>query len=233
MYFHSGRFVSGDLVEADVVARRLATRLGVAVVTPAYSLATERPFPAAAEDAYAALVWAHGNAAQGHWDARRIAVIGDEAGGNLAAVVAMMARDRGGPSIAAQVLIAPMVDPTLSSCSMRSAGEITARCTEAYQRYLPRASDRLHPYAAPAVSTRLAALPPALIITTQDDALRDEAETYATKLIAAGVKTQVTRLPAHGSPEALWREIATFLQPLFAPKSLAARSPLNKGDSSP
>jgi acetyl esterase len=228
MYFHSGHFMTGDLDEADLSARRLAVRLGVAVVAPAYSLATEQPFPAAAEDAYAALVWACGNAAQGHWDTRRVAVIGDEAGGNLAAVVAMMARDRGRPPIAAQVLIAPMLDPTLSSCSMRTAGEMAARCTEAYKRYLPHASDRLHPYAAPGLSTRLAGLPPALIVTAQDDALRDEAESYAAKLIAAGVKTQVTRLPAHGSPQKLWLEMASFLQPLLGLSPL----PSTKGDSS-
>src|SRR5437667_3303953 len=140
IYLHPGRFMAGDIDEADATGRALAARLGVAVVAPAYSLATERPFPAAAEDAYAALAWGQACATHGEWNARHIAVIGEEAGGNLAAVVAMMARDRGGPALAAQVLIAPMLDPSLSSCSMRAAEANATHCDEAYQRYLPHAA---------------------------------------------------------------------------------------------
>jgi acetyl esterase/lipase len=115
IYLHSGSVVSGDL-DAGIVARRLVWRLGVTVVAPAYSLATEEPFPAAIEDAYAAMLWSASHVAAQH----RIAVIGDAAGGNLAAVMAMMARDRGGPALAAQVLIAPMLDPTSSFASVRA-----------------------------------------------------------------------------------------------------------------
>src|SRR5207249_1867038 len=88
---------------------------------------------------------------------------------------------------------------------------------EAYRCYLPHAADRLHPYAAPGLSARLAGLAPALILSAQDDPLRDEAESYGAKLVAAGVKTQVTRLPARGWSEAMWRELAGFLKPLLAP----------------
>jgi acetyl esterase/lipase len=217
VYLHPGRFIAGDLDATDDPARALAKRLGIVVAAPAYSLATAQPFPAAAEDAYATVVWAHARAAHERRSARRIVVIGEEAGGNLAAAVAMMSRDRGGPALAAQVLIAPMLDPTLSSCSMRAADANAAYCDDAYRCYLPRAADRLHPYAAPGLSTRLSGLAPALIITAQDDPLRDEAETYGAKLIAAGVKTQVTRLRARGWSEAMWREIADFLKPLLLP----------------
>ena len=215
IYLHPGHVMASDLDATDESARALAARLGIAVAAPAYSLASAQPFPAAAEDAYAALVWARAYATRERWNARRLVVIGEEAGGNLAAAVAMMSRDRGGPTLAAQVLITPMLDPTLSSCSMRAAYANATNCGEAYRCYLPRAADRLHPYAAPGLSTRLAGLAPALILTAQDDALRDEAESYGAKLIAAGVKTQVTRLPARGWSEAMWREIADFLKPLL------------------
>src|SRR5437867_9713641 len=226
IYLHPGRFMAGDLDAADATGRALAARLGLAVIAPAYSLASEQPFPAAAEDAYAALAWAQAYAAQGEWNARHIAVFGEEAGGNLAAVVAMMARDRGGPALAAQILIAPMLDPSLSSCSMRASDPKATRCDEAYQRYLPHAADRLHPYAAPALCTRLAGLAPALILTAQDDPLRDEAESYGAKLIAAGVKTQVTRLPMRGWSDAMWQEMTGFLKPLLAP-ARTRREPLS------
>ena len=101
---------------------------------------------------------------------------------------------------------------------MRTASADVARCDEGYQRYLPHAADRLHPYAAPALCTRLGALPPALIVTAQADPLRDEAESYGAKLIAAGVKTQVIRLPTRGWTDAMWRETTVFLKPLLLPR---------------
>lgn len=217
VYFHPGRFVSGGLDEAEETGRALAGRFGIVVITPAYTLAAQHPFPAAAEDAYAALKWTSANAGRGLWSARRIGLIGLEAGGNLAAVAAMMARDRGGPPVAAQVLFAPMLDPTLSSCSMRAAEAASRACSEAYHSYLPQATDRMHPYAAPSLCSRLDGLPPALILTTETDPLRDEAQHYAGKLIAAGVKTRVTRLAQAGwSPQAL-DEIGDFLSPLLSP----------------
>lgn len=217
IYFHPGRFVAGRLEDAETVARTLAERFGLAVVSPEYSLAAQYPFPAAAEDAYAALRWTHDNAGPGLWNARRIAVIGHEAGGNLAAVVAMMARDRGGPHIAAQVLLTPMLDPSLTSCSMRQAEETSRACGAAYGRYLPHASDRLHPYAAPGLCSRLEQLPPALILTAATDPLRDEAQHYGAKLSAAGVRTRVAQLDQAGWSAAAWREIGDFLEPLLAP----------------
>jgi acetyl esterase/lipase len=134
------------------------------------------------------------------WSGARLLTAGIEAGGNLAAVSALVARDRGGPSLAAQILIMPMLDPGLSSGSMRSlhAGPgvagVADACAAAYRGYLPRVADRMHPYASPLQSSRLKDLPAALILSVQEDPLRDEAEQYGARLIAAGIKTLVKRL---------------------------------------
>lgn len=227
VYFHPGRFITGGLDEAEEISRALVNRFGVVVVTPAYTLAGQRPFPAAADDAYAALKWTHDNAGAGLWSARRMGVIGVEAGGNLAAVAAMMARDRGGPQLAVQVLFSPMLDPTLSSCSMRAAEDSSKSCSEAYGSYLPRLADRLHPYAAPMLCSRLEALPPALILAVEKDPLRDEAQQYAAKLIEAGVKTRFTPLAEVGWSAEAWREIGDFLGPLLSPARIRAPSTPN------
>lgn len=215
LYLHGGRFLS-NCAEAEARACEIAKRLDAVVVAPAYSLANERPFPAAAEDAYAALKWIEKGAAAGGWS-RRVAVIGEEAGGNLAAVAAMMARDRGGPALGAQVLYSPMLDPTLSTPSMQNAGAAGARCGEAYSAYLPSCSDRTHPYAAPLLCSRLTHLPPALIFSAENDPLRDEAESYGIRLIASGVKTQVVRMAQPGWSEETWRELIAFLAPILNP----------------
>jgi acetyl esterase len=222
LLFHGGGFVKGDIDAMASLAERASVRLGLVVATPAYTLATQLPFPAAAEDAYAALVWASRSARRAGWDPERIVVAGEEAGGNLAAVCAMAARDRGGPAIAAQVLVGPMLDPSLTSRSMQrvASGAIHASgvCGACYRTYLPNAADRLHPYAAPASSARLTGLPPALILTCDGDPLRDEAEDYGTKLIAAGVTTQVSRLPRIENATHCWTDdaltaIDAFLRP--------------------
>lgn len=223
--FHAGGFVGGSLDAIAPLALAMATRLESAVATPAYTLASERPFPAAVEDAYTAITWSAENARREQWDARRLVVAGVEAGGNLAAVAAMMARDRGGPALAAQVLILPMLDPTLTSHSMQQGAPITSRspreCNACYRAYLPNATDRLHPYAAPASCSRLAGLAPALILTAEDNPFRDEAEAFAAKLVAAGVITQVARIPHMEIDADLWTEeawmaLAAFLVPRVA-----------------
>lgn len=223
--FHGGGFVGGSVQVIAPVAEAMAVRLGLAVATPVYTLACERPFPAAAEDAYAAITWASVNARRERWDSRRIVIAGVEAGGNLAAVAAMMARDRGGPALAAQVLVAPMLDPTLTSRSMQYVAANVSRspgeCNACYRAYLPNPADRLHPYAAPASCSRLMGLAPALILTAEGDPLRDEAEAYGARLIAAGVTTQVSRLPrieADGDQwtDEAWAAIAAFLGPRLA-----------------
>lgn len=212
---HGGGFVGGSVADVAAVARVLTERLALAIAVPEYTLATEAPFPSAAEDVHAALRWAGARS-------RGVVVAGIEAGGNLAAAAAMMARDRGTPALLAQILVAPMLDPSLSSASMGRGSEAMQHgaqsCGACYRAYLPAAADRLHPYAAPAASTRLAGLAPALVLTATADPLRDEAESYAAKLIAAGVSTQVARLarvetaPNAWAPEVL-DAIAAFLAP--------------------
>lgn len=224
IFFHGGDFGTGSIAAAAPIASELAQTLNAVVMTPAYTLACERPFPAAAEDAYAAVVWARVNAAHGGWNPDRIAVIGEEAGGNLAAAAALMARDRGGPTLAAQVLVSPMLDPTLSSGSMREA-EIAGGahsigcCMAAYRRYLPKVTDHLHPYAAPTHCSRLAGVVPALIITTACDPLRDEAELYGAALAAAGVTAEVACVACVNGKACGWTaEVRTAIRAFLAPR---------------
>jgi acetyl esterase len=201
VFFHGGGFDDGDLDESDSFLRRLADASGYPVVlSSTYTLAPVKPFPAAAEDAHAVVNWAKKNKTKLGWTGKRLIVAGIEAGGNLAAVAAMMSRDRGGPALAGQILIMPMLDPGLSTCSMREMptcpdkARVFDECAAAYRGYLPHAADRSHPYASPLQSSRLKNLPPALILSADDDPLRDEAEAYGAKLINAGVRTTVRRM---------------------------------------
>ena len=201
VFFHSGGFVGGDLDDADVFLRHLSdANPDHAVLASGYTLANVSPFPAAVEDAHAVLLWAKKNKSKLGWSGKRLLVAGIEAGANLAAVCALMSRDRGGPALAAQILIMPMLDPGLSTCSMREIQaapellDVADACAAAYRGYLPNAADRTHPYASPLQSSRLKNLPPALILSTEDDPLRDEAEQYGAKLQSCGVKTIVSRM---------------------------------------
>ncbi|ATQ76946.1 alpha/beta hydrolase [Massilia violaceinigra] len=201
VFFHSGGFVGGDLDDADEFLRHLAScSTQHLVLASCYTLATERPFPAAAEDAHAVLAWAKKHKAKLGWTGKRLVVSGIEAGANLAAVCTLIARDRGGPALAGQILIMPMLDPGLSTCSMReipqdaSQAGVADSCAASYRGYLPNAADRTHPYASPLQSSRLKNLPPALILSAEDDPLRDEAEQYGAKLTTCGVTTTVKRM---------------------------------------
>jgi acetyl esterase len=201
VFFHQGGFIGGSLDECDEFARALALRSGVAVLSAAYTLACRQPFPAAVEDAYSVLQWAAQRPKALGWNGERLLTAGIEAGGNLAAVAALMARDRGGPALAGQILIMPMLDPGLTSGSMRAlkrnpdiAGVADA-CAAGYRGYLPRVADRMHPYASPLQSSRLKDLPAALILSAQEDPLCDEAEQYGARLAAAGTRATVRRLP--------------------------------------
>lgn len=202
VFFHGGGFVSGDLQEADEFLRHMAQcNRNRAVLASNYTLATTSPFPAAVEDAHAVLLWTTKNKAKLGWSGKKLVVMGIEAGANLAAVCALMARDRAAPKLAGQILIMPMLDPGLSTGSMRQMNmcpdreKVTSDCAAAYRGYLPHAADRAHPYASPLRSTRLKNLPPALILSAEDDPLCDEAEQYGAKLINAGVRTTVRRMP--------------------------------------
>lgn len=203
VFLHSGGFCGGDLDDADRFLLLLTQAApGLSVLAANYTLASQRPFPAAVDDAYAVLEWAAAHAPQLDWSGSRLYVAGIEAGANLAAGAALIARDRGGPELAGQVLITPMLDPSLSSPSMRATGNDQAgalRMAQAleagYKDYLPRMSDRFHPYASPLHTSRLRQLAPALILSAEADPLMDEAEQYGARLIAAGVATRVLRLP--------------------------------------
>jgi len=190
LYFHGGRFFSGDLDTHDRVCRSLAVAAGCEVVAVDYRLGPEDRFPAAVEDAFAAVEWA---AAQ----APRVAVAGDSAGANLAAVAALAARDRGGPRLACQVLVYPMLDATCSLPSHREFasgyGPGSADMQRGYREYLPEGADLRHPYISPLFAPDLRGLPPALVLTAGYDSLRDEGEAYALRLQEAGVPVSMHR----------------------------------------
>ena len=191
VYFHGGGWVIGDLESHDVLCRQLTAESGACVIAVDYRLAPEHKFPAAADDAWAATRWIVGHAAELGVDAGRLAVGGDSAGGNLAAVVALMARDAGGPAIALQVLIYPVTDLGRESSSYAdfADGYMLTRDSMRWftAHYLGRKEEandwRVSPLRAPS----LAGLPPALILTAGFDPLRDEGAAYATRLREAGV----------------------------------------------
>jgi len=188
----------------DGICRALANGARCVAVSVEYRLAPEHRFPAAAEDAYAATCWVAANAASLGVDPARVAVAGDSAGGNLTAVVALMARDRGGPPLVQQVMIYPVTDSVFDTPSYRDNGSDYLLTKDAmvwfWGHYASSAADRVSPYAAPLRAETLNGLPPALVITAEYDPLRDEGEAYATRLRAAGVPTMLTRYPGmiHG-----------------------------------
>lgn len=196
MYFHGGGFVLGGLDSHDLTCRNVVRASGYKVISVDYRLAPEHAFPAAPEDCYAATQWAAAHAAELNVDAARIAVGGDSAGGNLAAVVALMARDRGGPKLEKQLLVYPVIDffshaQSTPYASYRSNAEgymLTSQAMEDFWAlYLANLDDAANPYASPIRAADLSGLPPALVITAEYDPLRDEGAAYAQRLQAAGV----------------------------------------------
>jgi len=224
-----GNFAQADVHGADAIGQTLAQRLRLAVAIPAYSSACECPFPAAAEDVHAAAVWIGGEVRSRGWNPAPLILAGEGAGGNLAAAVALMARDRGKPAVAAQILISPLLDPSLGAgiapvAGSRAAALAQLQCNEGYRRYVPHAADRVHPYAAPLQCHRLAGVAPALLLTASDDARHAECERYAGALIGAGVATNVIRLDSlytsgGGWPESAWAAITAFLAPHLQARS--------------
>ena len=204
VYFHGGGWVLGDLDSYDSVCRAIANRAGHIVVSVDYRLAPEHPFPAGLEDAYAALCWLADNVASMGGDAGRLAIGGDSAGGNFAAIVCLRARDQGGPKIAFQLLIYPATDFEMKSASQRVFAE-GYLLTNANQRwfhrhYLPAGHDLTDWRLSPAHAADHALLPPAYVLTAQFDPLRDEGEEYAAKLLRASVPVSAWRIPGqiHG-----------------------------------
>jgi acetyl esterase len=196
MYFHGGGFVICNLDSHDRECRSLANASGCVVVSVDYRLAPEHKFPAAADDAYNATRYVAEHPAEFGIDPNRMAVGGDSAGGNLAAVVALMARDRGGPSLKFQLLIYPVTDWDDDSPSMREYDRdhfLSRELMDWFAAQYLAPADRRAPYAAPHYAQDHGGLPAAMIITGECDPLRDQGEAYADKLRRAGVPVVLKR----------------------------------------
>ncbi|MEV4470843.1 alpha/beta hydrolase [Nonomuraea sp. NPDC049504] len=191
VYYHGGGWVIGSIDETDTVGRELAARTGCTVVLPGYRLAPEHRYPAAARDAYAALLWT-ASALPG----LPIVVAGDSAGGNLAAVVAQRVRDEGGPEIALQVLVYPVTDCLLDTDSYLDPANQLLLDRDSmiwfWDHYAPDHVRRAAPDASP-LRADLSGLPPAVVLTAEHDVLRDEGEAYAERLAQAGVPVEFKR----------------------------------------
>ena len=198
VFFHGSGFVLCSLDTHDGMCRNLCAGAGCAVASVDYRLAPEHKFPAAIDDCLHATRWAAAHAAELGANARHIAVGGDSAGGNMAAVTALRVRDEGGLVLCAQLLLHPVTDyytPGTPSYQENAEGYGLTRDTMKWfwGHYLSDASEGAHPHASPLRATDLSGLPPALVITAEYDPLRDEGELYAEKLRAAGVPIALTR----------------------------------------
>jgi acetyl esterase len=189
VYFHGGGWVLGDIETHDALCRRLCSESGCAIVSVGYRLAPEHAFPAPLDDCYAATEYISSHEAEFGVDPARLLVAGDSAGGNLAAAVAIKARNKKGPKILAQVLIYPALDPNCSTASYElfsnGFGLTKADMVWFWQAYLGAKKEGA--YSAPCKAQSFAELPRTLIVTAQCDVLRDEGEQYAAKLESAGV----------------------------------------------
>ncbi len=197
VFYHGGGWVIGDLYTHDGICRSIANAAGCAVASVDYRLAPEAKYPTAVEDSYAAFSWVIANAGTLGIDARRVAVGGDSAGGNLAAAVSLMARDRRAPAPIQQTLIYPVTNYGLDTPSYHenATGFLLTRDAMHWfwNHYLEREAQGQEPYASPLLAPSLAGLPPALVITAGCDPLRDEGEAYAARLRDAGVPVTMTR----------------------------------------
>lgn len=196
--FHGGGWLMGSRDSFDAISRHLAVESGLMVVNVDYRLAPEHPFPAAFEDAWAAVRWVAAQDAEQGWPADRLTVFGESAGGNLAAAVCLMARDQGGPRISGQALVYPATDARLIAPALdtyaegflqRGADVRYAFETYALSHGVSPNDWRLSPLLAPGHE----GLPPALVLTAECDAVRDDGEAYAAKLAAAGVDATCVR----------------------------------------
>lgn len=197
LMFHGGGWVIGDLITVDGQSRDVAVGTGAIVVAVDYRLAPEHRFPTAAEDCFAVLKWVYDNIHSHGGDPSRIAVAGDSAGGNLAAVVAQMSRDRTGPELRCQLLVYPVIDGTSFDTPSYLANAEGFGLTKDdmiwfWDQYTD-SDDRRNPYASPIAAATLRDLPPALVMTAEYDVLRDEGEAYGKRLKIDGVDAEVVR----------------------------------------
>ncbi len=195
LMFFQKSWCHGNLDTHEVICRSVCNRAKCLVMTVDYCLAPEFPFPAALEECYAATNWMSVHAAKFKGDPARIAVGGDSGGGNFAAAVALMSRDRSGPALIFQLLICPAADFRVDTDSWKSYDGYIIPKEEfliVKDFYAPEEEDRLHPYAAPSLAPDLHELPPAFIITAECDPMRDGGELYGQRLLEAGVPAKVS-----------------------------------------
>ncbi|PGL67436.1 alpha/beta hydrolase [Bacillus sp. AFS055030] len=204
IYYHGGGWVLGDIESTDASCRLIANRTNSIVVSVNYRLAPEYKFPTAVEDAFSALKWVYENGISYNGDVSRLIVGGDSVGGNLATVVTMIARDRKGPSIAGQVLIYPPTNLEFNTESHQKFAKGFGLDREQLiwfrNHYLRNKEDKTDEYASPLLANDLSSLPKALIITAENDVLRDEGEAYANRLKKFGVQVEYACEPGmiHG-----------------------------------
>lgn len=212
LYFHGGGWVLNNIETHDDLVRCLAAESGCVFVNVEYRLAPEHKYPAALDDSWFALNWVHDHAHELGCDPRQIAVAGDSAGGNLAAALCLMSRDRHGPEIAFQALIYPITDCDFDRPSYRENAEgyfLTRReMIWFWNHYVSSPEQMKEPYASPLRASSLRNLPPALILTAEFDPLRDEGEAYADALRAAGVEVELFRFD--GMIHAFVRRVEQF-----------------------
>ena len=200
IYVHGGAWVGGSLDDYGAVCRKISKNTNAIVISVAYRLAPENPFPAGLDDVYNVLLWVHKNSNSINGNSTKICVAGDSAGGNLAAAVCQMARDKSGPHINSEVLIYPATNLysfNTKSWSYYGGAGYSYLTKENYKMflsyYIPKVEDRKKSYASPLLSNDFSKLPDTLIITAEFDPLRDEGEEYGNKLRNAGVNTIITR----------------------------------------
>jgi len=204
VYFHGGGWVIGDLETHDALCRTLANESGCKVMAVDYRMAPEHKCPAAVDDAYGAVQWVERHGASVGIDVNSIGVAGDSAGGNLAAVVCQLARERKGPAIRYQLLLYPVTDTDTNTGSYQSFGEgyFLEKATMEWflDHYLGSDYDRISPLVAPLRASSLKKLPPAYVVTAGHDVLRDEGKAYADALREAGVDVEYVDYPSmiHG-----------------------------------
>jgi acetyl esterase/lipase len=236
LHLHGGSFVAGHLDSGRTVAALLA-EAGAVVASVDYPLAPQHPFPQALVTAFDVLTHIARGGASFVGKRPRLYVAGEEAGGNIAAALALMARDQKTPLLLGQILLSPMVDPCMATCSVREAKAGPAGCqwADGWHQYLGTPDKAEHPYASPIGSSRLAGVAPALLVTATDDLLRDEALSYAHKLRESGVAVRQHVLAAptgwpcalyHGADQAApWRaELCKCFTAFFADTSAGSLS---------
>jgi acetyl esterase len=205
-YFHGGGWALGSIDSFDTVCRALANAACAAVASVGYRLAPEHRFPAALDDCLAATRWLASSASELGGDGSRLAVGGDSAGGNLAAIVARRLRDEGGPPVRFQALVYPATDSALNTPSYREFAEgygLTAEGMRRFWNLYLDGADGAQPDASPLRSSDLSRLPPGFVLTAEADVLRDEGEAYAQRLREAGVEVELRRVD--GATHGFWR----------------------------